>query len=342
MYQNGTAPSTKETPEEMTRRGAALCRIIRPRHTVGETMTRKLICPLFLSAAIVATAAAAAIPKAQISANAKWVVHLDMDRFAASQTCASLLNDPVRGKAFQSQLAHYRLFLGIEPLEDVRQVTLYGEEISGSRGVALIAGALNPGLFAKRIAGNAQYRSKTAGKLTLHLWRDKNSGANLAACFYTAKLLIVGSDEPALNAALDVLGGSKPSLSDTRQGLPLPASRDGVFFTAVTRSYSGSDENPIRAEILRNTDTATVLIGENKGIAEAGLWLAAVSPDAADRIETYIRSMALAANLADATSELGKLAELGQISRQNKVVNVTLRCKASDAAAALASSIMGR
>ena len=290
--------------------------------------------------ATAASVAAAGIPKSQISANAKWIVHIDMDRFAASDTCASLIKDPAHGKAFQSYLAHYRLLLGIEPLKDIRQVILYGEDISGSRGVALISGNMDPDLFVRRLSGNAEYRSETSGKLTIHQWLDRNSGTTLAASFYTSKLLLIASDKLTLNAALDVLGGARKSLNDTRQGLPIPASRGGVFFTAVTRGYSGSTDNPMRAAILRNTETATVLIGEAKGIVDAGMRLDAVSPSAAIQIEAIMNGLVVMAGMSDDTNGLGKLAELSQMTRENDVVNVTLRCKASDAAFALASGIL--
>ena len=51
---------------------------------------------LFLAAL---TAVAGPLSKAQIPATAKWVMHVDIDQLAASQTCAVLTNNPALGVA---------------------------------------------------------------------------------------------------------------------------------------------------------------------------------------------------------------------------------------------------
>jgi hypothetical protein len=288
-----------------------------------------------LAAALLAVGLTAAhaggLSKSQVSAGAKWIAHYDMERFAATQLCASLLKDPVRGKAFREQLAHYRLFLGVEPLQDIRHITLYGEDVSGSRGTALIAGALDPNLFVKRISANPQYKAVSSGKRTIHQWLDKRSGAPLFACFHAPRLLVVTSDEASMTGALSVLDGRRKALADTRDGLPIPSTRTDVFFMAVSRGYAGSNDSPLRAMILRNTETATVVLAENRNMAEGALRLGASSPEGATLIEQTLNGL-MAVSLFGNDDQLGEIARRCAISRNDRLVDVTLRCPATEAA----------
>lgn len=302
-------------------------------------MYRQLRTVFFLAAILLAVlldARAGGLVKSQVSGTAKWVVHYDMERFAASQMCATLLKDPVHGKAFREQLSHYRLFLGVEPLQDIRGVTLYGEETSGSRGVALVSGKLNPDLFVKRVSGNPQYQSATSGKRVVHRWTDKRSGTPLFACFHSPRLLLVGSDEAAMTGALAVMDGGRPSLANARKSLPLPPLQADVFFLAVSQGYAGTKDSPLRAMILRNTETATVLIAESRNTAEGALRLAASSPEGATIIEQTLNGV-MAASLFGDDDQVGELARRCEVSRRDRVVDVTLRCPAAEAAALVAA-----
>lgn len=281
------------------------------------------------------------LPKASISANAKWVIHLDIERFAPSQTCQSLRRDAEGGGGFQNLLDHYRNLLGVEPLKDLAHVTLYGEETSGNRGVALISGSMSPKTIVQRLSGYPKYRTKTVGKLTLHKWRDKSGTTELNASFYSSRLLVIGSDEPAVLGAIQVLNGSQPSLADRKTPtLSIPSAAEGVFLTAITKGYAGSPEEPLKALILRNTDSAVVQIGERKGLVDAGIVLTAISPEAAFQIHQILNGLIVSANLTSDADGLAKLAALSEVTRQDQIVSLTLRCPARDAASALAASML--
>lgn len=299
---------------------------------------------LLLALALLGAPAALAGPlvRAHVAANAKWVAHLDMERFGPSQTCQSLLRDPNGGGGFQAFLARYRALLGIDPLKDLTQVTLYGEEVTGSRGVALIQGTMNPKLIVQRLSGYPRYQAKPMGGLTLHKWRDKSGTVEFNACFYASRLLIIGSDEPAMRSAVATLTGNQASLAGKNPALVVPPAGEGVFFTAVTKGYAGSSEEPLRALILRNTETAVLRIGETKGWVDANMVLSAVSPEAAFQIHQILNGLVVSASLAAEAGGLARLAELSEVARQDRTVTLKLHCPARDAASALAASMLSR
>lgn len=285
------------------------------------------------------TASAAPLAKSQVPATAKWLMHVDIDRLAASQTCAILTNSPTAGRAFQEHLARYRSLLGVDPLKDLRHVTLFGEDVTGDRGVALVSGDLRAESVTRTLSAFPQYRAVPLDRWTLHKWRDRASGRDMNACLYSSRLLVIASDESGVTGAMNVLNGAKANLGKARDGLVVPPPRAGTFFTAASRGYAGGELDPLKAMILRSTESATLQIGETSGTVDAGLVLNAVSPEAAVQIEQILNGLIVAANLSGNADGLARLAALSEVARQERVVTVKLRCPARDAAQLLAAAM---
>lgn len=284
---------------------------------------------------------ASPLPRSQVAGDSKWVIHLDMEQFAPSQTCKLLMNGRSGAKSFQGMLNHYRTLLGVDPLKDIAGITLYGREVTGNNGTALVSGALDSRAITRQFSTYPQYNSKSYGKLNLQNWQDKATGRPLWACFYTTRLLILASDESSILNATATLGGAKPNLATGKSViLPMQNLRDGSFFTAVTKGYAGSNADPIKAMILKSTDAATMQLSEKAGMVDGDILLKASSPDSALQIHQVLNGLMVAANISDSTSPLARLAGMSDISREDNNILMKLHCPAADAANILASTML--
>jgi hypothetical protein len=298
-----------------------------------------LLVSLFLTAP--ATAPAAPLSKTHISADAKWVLHLDIEQFAPSETCRVLLSDSGNNDKLKTLLNHYRNLLGVDPLKALSNITLYGEEISGSRGVAIIRGAIPAKALITRLSSYPEYTTRKLSGYTIHKWKDRASGTTMDACIYSSSMFIIASDDNAMNSALGTLDRSIPNLGSLKNptlAIPLPLA--GTFLTAATCGYAGASPNPLKAMLLRNTTCTTMQVAESKGIMDANIALAAVSPDAAYQIHQILNGLLVSAAFTEESSGLAKLAELSEVKRQDCLVNLRIHCPARDAAAALATSLL--
>ena len=281
------------------------------------------------------------LPKSQISGDAKWVVHLDMEQFAPSQTCRFLMGGKSGSKSFQSILNHYQTLLGVDPLKDISGLTLYGTEITGNRGTALISGAMNSRAITKQFSSYPQYATKTYGKLTLHSWLDKSTGRPLWACFQTTRMLILASDEGSVLNAVATIEGSRTNLTNAKTvALPMQTLRQGAFFTALSKGYAGSNTDPVKAMILKSTEAAVMQLSETKGIVDGTILLRAVSPDAATQIHQILNGLMVSASLTDSSSPVAKLAGMSDVSQDDRTVTLKLRGPASDVADILATTLL--
>lgn len=279
---------------------------------------------------------AAPLSKSQVPADSKWVMHLDMNQFASSQTGRILAGGQSDGKRFQTMLTRYRNLLGVDPLKDIASLTLFGNEVTGNRGVALINGSLNAKQITKQFSTYPQYSTKKNGQLTVQTWLDKSSGKPLWASFFNSRQLILASDEFSLVNTAWVLGGDRPNLAASKNpALPFPEVQPGSFFTAVTKGYSGT--TPTQAMILRNTESANMQISENANIVDGTLLLNADSPETAIQIQQILNGLMVSSGFADSESPLAKLAELSTISRTGNTMSLKIHCPAGEAAGLVGS-----
>ncbi len=294
---------------------------------------------LFLAAP--ATTSAAPLSKTHISADAKWVLHLDIEQFAPSETCRILLSDSGKSDKLKTLLGHYRTLLGVDPLKALSAVTLYGEEISGSRGVAIIRGAIPAKALITRLSSYPEYTTRKTSGYTIHQWKDRASGTRMNACIFASSLFVIASDDNAMNSALGTLDRSRANLGTLKnQALTIPVPVPGAFLTAATCGYAGASPNPLKAMLLRNTNCTTMQVAESNGIMDATITLAAVSPDAAYQIHQILNGLLVSAAFTEESSGLAKLAELSEVKRQDCQVNLRIHCPAREAATALATSLL--
>jgi hypothetical protein len=284
---------------------------------------------------------AAPISKSQVPADSKWVMHLDMNQFASSQTCRILSAGKGDSQRFKNMLNHYQNLLGVDPLKDIASLTLFGNEVTGNRGVALINGSLNSKQITQQFSTYPKYSTKKNGRLTVQTWADKTSGKPLWASFYNSRQLILASDEFSLLNSAWVLDGEKPNLAASKTtSLPFPAVQPGSFFTAVTKGYSGT--TPTQAMILRNTESANMQLSENSGIVDGAILLNADSPETAIQIQQILNGLMVSAGFADTDSPLAKLAELSNITRNGNTMSLKIHCPASEAAGLVSSSLLAK
>lgn len=296
-----------------------------------------------LVAACSSMAHAGPLDKGRISADAKWFLHLDMEQFGPSQTCKVLLQDPKGGERLRNLLSHYQNLLGTDPLKAISHITLYGEEITGSRGVALVGGTINSRAVTARLATYPSYSSRKNQKAVIHRWKDPASNAALNACLYQSGLLVITSDDTSMDSALDTLRGSRPSMAARKTAvLSIPPPADGSFLVAASAGYAGSAPNPLKAMLLRNTTCTTMQVAESRGILDANIALDAVSPDAAFQIHQVVNGLIVSAAFTDESSGLARLAELSEVTRNDKQVKLRIHCPARDAATILASALLSK
>ena len=273
--------------------------------------------------------------KSQVSADANWVVHVDYD----------LLNKTIIGQLIRAELASlgleeklqdFKTIFSFHPLDDVRNVTLYGSGDDREKAVVLIEGDFDQDTLVALVRMNAEYKEIEYGDVVVHSWVDENkkdpskAGQRMYGCVPKDDLVVMGAGLEALKQAVDVLNGSAANAAD---GVFDHAALEttGAFFQVAANGVGDVAEHQHHAALLKQTDKLGVVIGEVEGTFYVDLTLTAKSQEIAQNLKKVLEGMIAFLTLVG--SEQPVLAELAKKLELSTAENIVAIHFESDSAA---------
>jgi hypothetical protein len=280
-----------------------------------------------LVAAVVASLpmVASPLPTQQIAADAKWVVHLDVEQFLKGKIGTHLLKNVVEPQvaAPKEQLKSQ---LGFDlDWNKIESVTAYGsgyQPDQDTTGVILIRsrldlkGALDAALT-KEVPGMNVRKTGDAERAIYSL----NEGA--FAVFESSGTLLISKYKEALDRAGSVLRGSSPNLTGTSTLSGYPDAASGFFLIALADGFSQHAELPPTAAILKQAVGAQVVLGETGDRLRLAVNVKAATADAARQIQQVAQGLlALASLNAAQNADFKVLTEAASITAAGQVVTL--------------------
>lgn len=205
-----------------------------------------------------------------VSADAKWVVHLDVEamRLSDARRMSAFMDKNCqqwedKGKAFFGRSAELcNACRIVDVTTDVNSLTFYGFQFERLEGVALVRGKFGAEATAALVEQMRQlpdYAASKHGTRELHSWTSGKGGSRptcIAASCVRPGFWVVATPASAAIDALDVLDGVKPNLVGKS---PLDAATPvGELFTARAAGLAEADL-PSNSPLVRLALTASTL-----------------------------------------------------------------------------------
>jgi hypothetical protein len=221
-----------------------------------------------VSMAVVAVLAVAGLAQAtpldlkQISADAKWAAHLDVDALMASKSMQKVRAQIVKDHPdAESALAMIHTVWRFDPTTDLHGVTVYGAQFKKDTGAAIVRAKVDQKFLVDLLKATPAYKTDKYGKYDVHSWTDKAKKNN--AVFFQPDVIVFSTSLDELKAALDVLDGTKPNFAskgDDWSGKLPP----GTILAAGARDLS---EAKLHAEspLSKQADSVALIVGEYQG-----------------------------------------------------------------------------
>jgi len=250
---------------------------------------RKLIVMSVGAVLVSGIAYGGAINKAEVGSSAKWVVHLDVDRFLNSKI-GKLVADETANEDLKKGLDALRATIHFDPLKDIKSVTLYGDNFLPDSGIAVVKGspsaeALNA--FEKLIVLSKTHEQVSYGSHAIHKWVDCKKQKPSALCFYAPGVTVLGGNVDKLKEAMDVLDGKKGCMKDNMpegEGFLLISARKDNGSASALKAEA-DEKNPARAAVFQNAQWLTAVVGEAGEKFGLELKLGANSAESAAQIQ---------------------------------------------------------
>jgi hypothetical protein len=266
----------------------------------------------------------------QVPAQAKWVMHVDVDAFRASvvvqkayHKCLEMHPDAGMKMDLVSAM------IGMDPRKDLHGFTAYGNDTNKERGVLILHADVNQPLLLAMVAKAADHKATTYGSYELHSWTHKcpKTGAHpVTGVFYKPNVLVFAGCVDGVKAALDVLDGKAAGITghdSPLAGRTLP----GTIFLARASAIDPKTKCPV----LKQAESFRVALGENQGRSFYRARLVMKTTAAAEQVKAVVdgfRAMVLLAHGSDPLCM--KLISGLQVRDNGATVNVRWTASADD------------
>ncbi len=297
-------------------------------NTVIVTVARALV----LGVATCGVALAGPLKKAHVAAEARWVVHLDVEALLKSdlgKTLASAALDPYLSKA-SSEL---KTRLGVDfDWRRVRSLTLYGSDFSDpeqQKGVLLVDTGID---VAKQLESALARLSAAEGgdaKSLTRLGGESSALYSIHEELYISappgKPVVVSRTRPGVAQAGEVLAGTAPNLAGSKGFGEFCQADDGFFFLAAAQGFSDAAPVPPQARVLKMADGLRLTLGELSGEVRARLALSTKNTDGARQVQQVVQGMLALATLGGLEDpDLQMVLNGTKVSLNERVVTLNL------------------
>jgi hypothetical protein len=262
----------------------------------------------------------------QVSGDAKWLVHLDVDAMRQSSLMEkAYLAGTQQWTELQSWLATSCEEVGVDPRLDLHGITVFGKKLGRLEGIAIVNAKMRPDVMVGRAMAESGYGSSKYGDHKIHSWTDGEE--TVTGAFYKPSLLVIARTEAEVRHALDVLDGKAPTLAARRN--PVVAEvPEGSMALAWAEGLADS-ALPFRSAAITKSESIGVLIGEKGGEVFGTLRLAMQNKDTAQKMLTVLQGVRSAAELQYAdNSGTMKILDKFILSASEKTVSAELRAPA--------------
>jgi hypothetical protein len=265
----------------------------------------------------------------QVAADAKWLVHVDVDAMRTSivvqkgyQKCMEMHKEAAQ------HLDKIHEMLGMDPRKDLHAVTAYGKDLDKLHGVLIVHADVDQKSLLEKAQKAPDHKVAKYGSHEIHSWMHKHGKESHTAfgSFFKADVLVFARSLDAVQGALDVLDGKSPGVTDEKSPLAGHLSPGAILIVRA------SAVNPqMKCPILNQADSFRLALGEDKGQSFYRARLTMKTTEAAQQVKAVVegfRAMVGLARGSDAATM--KLVNALKVTTKDATVRVTWSAPADE------------
>ena len=234
---------------------------------------------------------AANLQKSIIPAEASWMIHFDLEKFAATQIGNELLNEKdILGVGKRN--AQFKKKYQIDLREDIDGLTVFGLSGGEERIVACLHGKLNRDYLLGLLEEEESHVEIPYGKYTIHNWDDDEFGT-----FVNGNLTLIGPSEEVIKLTLDVIDGKKANITSSSMNDYIKEIPSNAFFAGIANDIASLAEGKSKVFIIKKTESAMFSLAEIKDNFNIRLNFTVKTLEDAQNMENVLRGLISLANM---------------------------------------------
>jgi hypothetical protein len=290
-----------------------------------------LILALFLS--LLHPALAGTVPKNEVSADAKWLIHLEAAQFRATKVGGFLITELLEKKLSQpvgELKKNLKLDFDLNKILDgINSITIYGTDYQSPQEHSVLLIRASPDLqniLVGVLAG--MVLAGTNGPMAVT--QTQEGGVSFYAIKDTAycavlpgKVIAIGRSREITENAAKVLTGKAPSLASGAAFSEFGDAKEAFFFLGVAEGFNLGNNLPPQAKLLQVADAGRVVLGEDSNQVFLSLALRGKTPDVVAQMEQVVQGLVAIGSLSQPQDkDLGYLLHSIKVSTKDNIVNI--------------------
>ena len=271
-------------------------------------------------------ALAGPLAKEQVCGSANWVVHVDVEQFRATQM-HQLVRPELENLGLEEKLKNFETLFSFHPIDDLRDVTIYGKGEDRNKAVALIEGPFDQEKLVALLGFAPEHEEIEYGDNVLHKWVDEKKkdcdGApqKTCCCFYQDDLIVMGAALDSVKHAVDVLSGTAGNAAHIVYCESIENAK-GAFLQVLAKDLRQTVGDQPKAAVLRQIDQFALAVGEVQGKFYEDFLLTAKSEEVAQAITKILDGIiAFGVLIGEDDPKLAELAAMVELSCQQNIVH---------------------
>jgi len=250
-----------------------------------------LIAALALAALILVVPAwPGTLPTSVIPDGARWVAHLDMEKFIATTLYQYLEKDG----NFDIKSRDLNRWFKIDVPKDITGLTIFGLDPGDKQAVFAVAGKFDKAGLLALIALDKDHQETPYGAYTLY-----STGSDEFGAFINDGLIVFSENREAVEKVLDTAAGKTKSFAASKLNAAFKDVSSGAFLSGVVEDLSGLGKEINQSKFVEKASMMFFLAQEKQDNLQVRVQVTADSPDSAK-------------NMADMAQGLIALVRLGQ------------------------------
>ncbi len=255
------------------------------------------------------------IPSSIVPEGARWIAHLDMEKFVATKLFEYLEKD---GK-FEIKGRDLKRWLQMEP-KDVSSLTVFGLGPDDEQIVFAVAGKLNKAGIIALVEADKEHQKTPFGNYTLY-----SSGSDEYGVFVTDNLLVFSESRAAIEKVLETAGGKTKDFTGSALSAALKEVPAGAFLSGVVPDLSGLGKEIKQSKVLEKASGLFFLAQEKQDTLLLRLQVTADTPDNAKNMFDVVQGLVAMGKLGGDQGDMARIASLLeglQVKQDGKVLRI--------------------
>lgn len=271
------------------------------------------------------------IPASLVPEGARWIAHLDMEKFIATDLYGYLEKD---GK-FQIKSGDLNRWLKIDVPRDITGVTVFGMGTGDDQIVFAVSGKFDKAGLLALVALDKEHQETPYGSYTLYATGSDEYGA-----FVNDNLLVFSEGRAAIEKVLDAASGKAKSFAGTKLAASLKEVPAGAFLSGVVEDLSGLGKEINQSKLIEKASGLFFLAQEKQSRLQLRLQMNADTPENAKNIADLVQGVMALGRMSGGEGDMAGLATLVdgiQVKLDGKTVRLEFDGASQDVAKLLSS-----